>query len=307
MSDKQKCKKSISGNKKKRQNKRQASSPLNDNGDNSEFSFTSVTGNNGKSSEQKKVKPKKKCKQDCQDIRKDSNCGYNFAASFPNYYQTMTYQPQSTAFNMSQPMSQPSFVSSPPGHFGNNSFGFQNIPPQPGPPLPPWATKLLEDMEHVKQKLQGVDEIKKTVNLINVKVTDMETQLKSLDLRVTQNENSCSFISETNEKHKQELKAANDALSKLQKNYEKLQNDSQQLKRDNEVLDESVGDLRTRFMRPNLLFYGIPEGGEGENCERLVRDMCVDVLDMRGDLVQNMTLIMSTESVEGPGLKCAQL
>ena len=72
-------------------------------------------------------------------------------------------------------------------------------------------------MELVQQKLQCVEKIKKTVNMINVKVTDLETQMKSLDLRVTETEKSCKFISETHESNKKELKTAKDSLSNLQK------------------------------------------------------------------------------------------
>ena len=36
------------------------------------------------------------------------------------------------------------------------------------------------------------------------------------------------------------------------------------------------------------MFYGIPEGGDGEDCERLVKDLCTDLLEMRGDFVRNM-------------------
>lgn len=35
--------------------------------------------------------------------------------------------------------------------------------------------------------------------MINAKVTDLETQMKSLDVRVNETEKSCKFISEINE------------------------------------------------------------------------------------------------------------
>ena len=39
-------------------------------------------------------------------------------------------------------------------------------------------------------------------------------------------------------------------------------------------------------MRDNLLFYGISEKGQHENCEELVKDVCYEHLDMQdaGDL-----------------------
>ena len=78
----------------------------------------------------------------------------------------LNFTPQSAPYNMSQP----SYATSPPatGPFGAAAFGgYQATPP---PPPPPWASKLLEDMEHVKQKLQCVEKIEKTVNVINAKL-----------------------------------------------------------------------------------------------------------------------------------------
>ena len=33
-------------------------------------------------------------------------------------------------------------------------------------------------------------------------------------------------------------------------------------------------------MRENLLFYGIPEGGSQANCETLIKELCVNHLEM---------------------------
>lgn len=96
---------SKSGNRKNKQDKRQASSPLDDNGGNSDYSLTGLTVTTEKGepkTEQNKVKPKKKCKQNCPDTESSKNSGYNFAAAFTNPYQTMSFTPQSTPYNMSQ-------------------------------------------------------------------------------------------------------------------------------------------------------------------------------------------------------------
>ena len=127
MSDKKKRNNSKSGSKKNKQNKRHAILPLEGNDDHSDNSFTGlpVTTEKGEQKrEQRKVKPKKKCKQDCSNIEHSKNSGYNFAAAFANRYQTMSFTPQSTPYNMSQP----SYVSSPPGPFGATSFGYQATP-----------------------------------------------------------------------------------------------------------------------------------------------------------------------------------
>lgn len=33
-------------------------------------------------------------------------------------------------------------------------------------------------------------------------------------------------------------------------------------------------------MRDNLLFYGVPEGGDAENCENIVKQICAEKLEM---------------------------
>ena len=140
-------------------------------------------------------------------------------------------------------------------------------------------------MEHVKQKLQCVEKIEKTVNVINAKVTDLETQMKNLDVRVNETEKSCKFISEINESNKNELKHAKESISNLRKRCQNLEKDAQQMKKKNETLDEKLIDLETRSMRENLLFYGIAEGDDNENCERLVKEMCNEHLQMDSDFV----------------------
>ena len=60
------------------------------------------------------------------------------------------------------------------------------------------------------------------------------------------------------------------------------------MKQSQDTINDKLSDLESRSMRENLMFYGIPEGGDGEDCERLVKDLCTDLLEMRGDFVRNM-------------------
>ena len=53
-----------------------------------------------------------------------------------------------------------------------------------------------------------MEKIEKTVNVINSKVSALETKLRSLDTQVNETEKCCEFLSETNETHKTELKTA---------------------------------------------------------------------------------------------------
>lgn len=193
----------------------------------------------------------------------------------------MSFPPQPGGFSMSQPQPSYNIQSPPPPQFGNSAFGYQGAPP-------PWAAKLLDDMDHIKQKLHSIDKIEKTVNQISVKVSDLETQMKSLDTRLTQTEESCDFISKVHETQKNELKAAKDNLSKLQTKCHGLENDTKTMKQNQESLNAKLTDLESRSMRENFLFYGIPEGGDGEDCDALVKAFCTDQLEMRGDYVHNM-------------------
>ena len=68
-------------------------------------------------------------------------------------------------------------------------------------------------MELVKQKISSIDKIEKTVNLISTKMSDLEIKMQGLDMRVTETEKSCSFVSNMSETNKKELKTTKDSLS----------------------------------------------------------------------------------------------
>lgn len=262
MSTKEISAKSQAGSRKKRKNKRQASSPLNDN-NGSPNTGVSVGERN---SEQSKV-----YKQDGGVANTQPVSGFTFDPSY-NFqnFQNMAFQAQSAPFNMTQA---PFIQSPPPNQFNNSNFGFQAS-------TPPWASKLLEDVEQIKQKMQSIDKIEKTVNLISSKVSDLENKMRSLDTRVAENEKSCQFMSSVSESNKTDLKKAKDDLTKLQKRCQGLEQDAKCLKDKNETLGIKVTDLESRSMRENLLFYGIQERGNDENCEQLVKEFCADALKL---------------------------
>ena len=116
-----------------------------------------------------------------------------------------------------------------------------------------------------------MDEIKKTVNMINSKVTDIETKMKGMETRLTANEDACAFISSVNEENKEEIKDVKKDVSETKKSYEQLVKETQELK-------ETLGDTQSRLMRDNLLFYGFPEGGQDENCEEKAKALCKETL-----------------------------
>ena len=174
--------------KKKRKTKRQATSPLSDNSEPSD-----VNTAHGVNTGELKTGQLKRCKQDSKLVSIE---GF-YTNFYPNYtYCTseMAFQaPNVPGFSMSSLPSQ-SFVQSPPP----SQFGYQTPPP-------PWATKMLEDIEQIKQKLGSIDKIEKTVNMINTKLSELETKMRSLDSRLVDNEKACEFISNTNDQNKKEL------------------------------------------------------------------------------------------------------
>ena len=263
MSGKENDPKSKSVSKKKTKNKRQASSPLDDN---SQLHANSSSGAN--TSERKPRQKKKKCK------RETKNETYSDPVSvFPSninfvYDPNMAFQQQGSAFGM--PQQQTYMQSPPPSQMG---FGFQ---PPTAPP--PWATKLLEDMELIKQKFDKIDKIEKTVNLINSKVNDLETKMQGLETRLSENEKSCQFISNANEENKKDIKSNKDELKGVKKRCDEVEKNTNTLKSSNLKLESKMVDLESRSMRENLMFYGIAEGGDDENCDDLVKGVCRDIL-----------------------------
>ena len=188
------------GSRKKQNKKRQATSPLSENS--SPDLNTKEKSNNNSGQKKGHSKKSKSSKNDItlgeiNNIQTDTqiHCvGYPFG----QYQQTMAFQP---GFG---PMSQPSYIqTSPSAQYNGSAFGAFQPTTAPPPAPPPWATELLEEVKQIKTKLQSIEKIEKTVNSINVKVSDLETKMKALDTRVNETEKSCQFsssVAETNKK-----------------------------------------------------------------------------------------------------------
>ena len=125
-----------------------------------------------------------------------------------------------------------------------------------------------------------LDQIERTVNVINMTVSDLEVKVNSIEPRVTEVEKSCSFISRENDDRKKELDRARTEVSKLRIDCISMQSDANSLRAKNAGLELKVTDLESRSMRDNLLFYGITEKGQHENCEGLVKDVCIETLGL---------------------------
>ena len=188
-----------------------------------------------------------------------------------NFSQQMPFpMQQSGGVTQSQPSTMP---------FMNPSLSPTQMPGSqqmfmPPPSAPPsWMSDLINDVKQIKVSLEKLDKIEQTVNSISLKVTTLETKVNSMDTRVNEVEDSCTFISKENDDRKKELEKAKSEVKTLKSNCKSLETK-------NSKLETKVVDLESRSMRDNLLFYGIAEGGEHENCERLIKQVCVEQLQM---------------------------
>ena len=271
MSKNKKCEYFHAGYKKKRNKKRQATSPLNDNGSLCVNSGEDA-GNNSNNRTTKKQS--KKCKAETNKMNTQSNSGHTF--NLNSQYPNMSFTGQSYG-SMSQPMPQmpqmPFGHTSPPAQYSGNAFPFQ-----PSPPPPLLANELLEDMKLIKSKLQSIGKIEKTVNSINSKVSDLETKMKDLDVRVNETEKSCAYSSAETETNKKDIKQSKDDIKQLKKDCDNLKKGSASFTKQASEMDRKLTDLESRSMRDNLMFYGLKEGGDAENCGEQVKELMVSVL-----------------------------
>ena len=146
-----------------------------------------------------------------------------------------------------------------------------------GPPS--WVSELIEDVKHIKISMTKLDQ-KRTVNMINMKVSDLEMKVHSIEPRATEVEQACSLISNENDNRKKEVERARADVQKLKTDCTNIKNDANYLRSKDAALEAKVTDLESRSMRDNLLFYGISERGQHENCESLVKDVCIENLGL---------------------------
>ncbi|MES9880359.1 MAG: hypothetical protein ABW185_05695 [Sedimenticola sp.] len=136
----------------------------------------------------------------------------------------------------------------------------------------------MNDVKQIKQRMSKIDNIEKMVTKINLQVTDLETKVSTIDTSVIEVEESCSFINTESEKQKLCTEKTKSDLKTLQKTCHKLEENIKQYESQNAQLESKYTDLEARSMRDNLLFYGIPESDQTENCEQLVKQVCTNKL-----------------------------
>lgn len=259
--------KSVSGESKQCKRKRPATSPLsNESTDitsksSGHITQYSVYESGPKSGCPKQLKPCTQVNENTLQSYVDSV--YTHYLSSPCYNMSFASQP---SFAMQQPMGSP--------------FGFHATPlTPPSSATPAWATELLDEMKQIKEKLKTIDKIEKTVNSINVKVMDLEAKMTNLDTRVSETEKSCQFSTGEIEDNKKSIKSTKEELKKIRKTCESMEAQTKSLVKQNEELGDKITDLESRSMRENLLFHGIPEQGDAEDCSQLVKDVIKEKLN----------------------------
>ena len=143
-------------------------------------------------------------------------------------------------------------------------------------PPPPWARQLMIQVQTLQQSLdvssrdttfrldslgQSIDEVKSTMSALSQRISKVETGMRDLTnvpKRLDELEHSTQFISNQYDDMQASNETTNNNLCDMKKELEDMRN---------EIIHE-----KTRSMRSNLLFYGIPES-RGEDPEKLVRDL----------------------------------
>ena len=110
-----------------------------------------------------------------------------------------------------------------------------------------------------------------------MKVTNLEDKVKSIDNRVTEVENSSSFLAEQSDVCNQTLNSTKTELKKMKKIYDDLENEAKKIEERRTQMEDKLTDLECRSMRDNLIFYGIPETA-AEDCENKVKELCKEKL-----------------------------
>ena len=76
-------------------------------------------------------------------------------------------------------------------------------------------------MKTIKTKLQKIDEIKQTVNSINLKVSYLESKMKTMDTRINETEKSCQISASESEANKKYIRSAKADIKHLKKSRSK--------------------------------------------------------------------------------------
>ncbi|XP_061164517.1 uncharacterized protein LOC133173550 [Saccostrea echinata] len=134
------------------------------------------------------------------------------------------------------------------------------------------SSSLEKRMCDIENKMSTINRLAEAVVSLENKMQRFEGEIKTMKETVTEAEVSARSISDMFDsvKHiaEKELEQLRDGSKKMDM---ELNSSVQSLKKKNVELQESITDLRSRSMRDNLVFCGIPEK-RNENCETVLRN-----------------------------------
>lgn len=92
-------------------------------------------------------------------------------------------------------------------------------------------------------------------------------------------------------------------MSELQKSISKISSENKMLIKENQNLKNSLTDLKCSKMQDNLIFHGIPESNENENCQNIIHDICrrhLKICDAEEIVIDRAHRIGNSSRDEGP-------
>ena len=135
------------------------------------------------------------------------------------------------------------------------------------------SVSLEKRLHIIENKMNNIDRLSENLSSLETKVSKIEREMHQVKKTAEEAENSAKTISEmfdnTTAKTERDLnKFLKEESSKLD---EKFRISIQTIEKRNEEIQSSVTDLKSRSMRDNLIFSGIPEN-RNEDCEAVLQD-----------------------------------
>jgi len=151
---------------------------------------------------------------------------------------------------------------------------------------PEWANELVTDIKSIKSSVGNVE---KKVDKIDDRLKQLEAKMSTMDVRVRDVENSCTFISAQYDKQRDELKEAKKQIGEINKQCQNLEDKAGSLAKEKGKIESKLIDLESRTMRENLLFFGLPEN-DAENCTDVIKKFCAEELQMDDTFADELQL-----------------
>ncbi|CAG2195604.1 unnamed protein product [Mytilus edulis] len=166
---------------------------------------------------------------------------------------------------------------------------------------PTWVDEIFRRMDQFENKLDKLEKIDSFVTSLNAKVIRLEKGTKSIDDRLDQVEKSTQLMSNEYDNHKQnftdikaelnkisgQLKTNNSSVNTVDK---KLSASLDDMKRENDRLQNELLEVQMKAMSNNLIFYNIPEVND-ENCRHTIDIFCEEKLK-----IENPSNIVVTDA-----------